>query len=123
MIAYVSRVFKQRSVTQIYFKDAPGILAERFCFAGRTKYLTALQQNSRYAIFISLIFLQKRRQTSALDICHLLLLFFYIFIHTTASKADIRSRSAHLKRGNAYLRSLYARCKAYLTPSAAIRSP
>ena len=43
MIAYVSRVFKQRSVTQIYFKDAPGILAERFCLAGRTKYLTAMQ--------------------------------------------------------------------------------
>ena len=60
MIAYVSRVFKQRSVTQIYFKDAPGILAERFCFAGRTKYLTALQQSSRYAIFISLIFLRKK---------------------------------------------------------------
>ena len=60
MVAYVSRVFKQRSVTQIYFKDAPGILAERFCFAGRTKYLTALQQSSRYAIFISLIFLRKK---------------------------------------------------------------
>ena len=60
MVAYVAHVFKQRSVTQIYFKDAPGILAERFCFAGRTKYLTALQQSGRDAIFISLIFLRKK---------------------------------------------------------------
>ncbi len=42
MVSYVAHVFKQRSVTQIHFKNAPGILAERFCFAGRTKYLTAL---------------------------------------------------------------------------------
>ena len=50
-----------------------------------------------------LVTCKKRWQISALDICHLLLLFFYTFIHTTASKADIRSRSVHLKRGNAYL--------------------
>ena len=70
MIAYAACIFKQRSVTQIHIyplkhpcaaiRERPGILAERFCFAERTKYLTALQQSGRDAIFISLIFLRKK---------------------------------------------------------------
>ena len=68
MIAYVSLVFKQRSVTQIYFKDAPGILAERFCLAGRTKYLTALQQSSRYQYSCKHNCLARYSQKKAADI-------------------------------------------------------
>ena len=81
MVAYVAHVFKQRSVTQIHFKNAPAFLRSVFALldAPNTSRLCSKAAGMQYS-FRS-FFYEKRWQTSALDICHLLLLFF-IFLYT-----------------------------------------